>query len=256
MPMSPRLLRPRQAGGFDPRTIAGIVGWYDGSKISGTSGDPVSQWDDLSGANLSGRNLVQSTEASRPTVTTAGSRKAVAFNGSSQWMRQSALTAYAHQTSFIVFSRNGTAGAFGGVYGHRATGNASGVGISNSDAGFLLNTISSTANGSSLHLQRFGSPLLPNYTARVRGAAVTLGGSQDSQFIPSPVETAGALACVTSISDQTQSGNKMLVVGIDPNNVARTYGMTLCELILYGPLLSVAQMQAVENYLISKWAVP
>jgi hypothetical protein len=34
MPMSPRLLRPRAAGGFDPRKIAGLNFWLDFSDIS------------------------------------------------------------------------------------------------------------------------------------------------------------------------------------------------------------------------------
>jgi len=34
MPMSGRLLRPRQTGLSDPRTIAGLVAWYDGADSS------------------------------------------------------------------------------------------------------------------------------------------------------------------------------------------------------------------------------
>jgi hypothetical protein len=249
MPMSPRLLRPRQLGGFDPRTISGIVGWYDGATVSGSSGDPVSQWNDISGANLSDRNLVQSSEALRPTVTTQGGRKAVAFSGS-QWMRQSGLTSYSHQTSFIVFSRNGTNGTFGCVYGYRTNQNVSGV--QNSDVGFLI--LSNNANSSDLRYQQFFGA--PTYTARVRGNDVTLVGAGNVVFSPSPVASVGQLTCVTSMNTETASGNKMLTVGIDANNAARTYGMTLCELILYGPVLTVPQMQAVENYLLGKWGVP
>jgi hypothetical protein len=253
MPMSPRLLRPRQVGGFDPRRIAGISCWYDGEKLTGASGDEISQWDDASGANLSGRNLVQSSQALRPTVTTVGGRKAAAFSGS-QWMRQSALTSYGHRTSFAVFSRNGTNAAFGCVYGYRPDANTV-SGFNNSDAGFLL--VTNTANSSNLFYQKFSSGN-PTYTARVRGQAVTLAGSppNDVTLSPSPVANVNQLTCLTSMNTDTATGNKMLGVGIDANASTRTYGMTLCELILYAPALSVSEMQAIENYLIAKWSVP
>lgn len=57
MPMSPRLLRPRQASSFDPRTIGGLELWMDGSDATSmgttssavggvTNNSPVKYWRD------------------------------------------------------------------------------------------------------------------------------------------------------------------------------------------------------------------
>ena len=75
MPMSPRLLRPRASGSFDPRSIAGLAAWYDASDASslfqnsnGTTAvsalnDPVGRWSDKSG---NARHLTQATNSQRP----------------------------------------------------------------------------------------------------------------------------------------------------------------------------------------------
>jgi len=82
MPMSPRLLRPRQAGGFDPRSIANLTVWYDASvSTSVTIETGVSQWNDLSG---NGRHLTQTTTNNQPAYVTnaLNGRPAIDFDGS------------------------------------------------------------------------------------------------------------------------------------------------------------------------------
>ncbi len=90
MPMSPRLLRPRAAGGFNPKTISGLVGWYDASSTSSITRDgngKVQTWADISGA-ATVRNATQSTSGSRPAYTSAGlnGKNVVTFDGSSSFM--------------------------------------------------------------------------------------------------------------------------------------------------------------------------
>ncbi len=63
-PMSPRLLRPR-ATGFNPRSLSGLLAWYDPSDASSVTlnGSNISQLADKSG---NGRNATQSTAAVQP----------------------------------------------------------------------------------------------------------------------------------------------------------------------------------------------
>lgn len=70
MPMSPRLLRPRAAGGFDPRAIAGVTLWMDAGDSSTytESSGQISQWRDKSGL---GKTYDQSTANNRPTLFTS-----------------------------------------------------------------------------------------------------------------------------------------------------------------------------------------
>jgi len=92
MPMSPRLLRPRAAGGFDPRSIANIALWLEATPDTlftdqaGTTrvtadSDPVGRWTDRSGAN---RHIYQSVANNRPTYRTSivNGRNVVRFDGS------------------------------------------------------------------------------------------------------------------------------------------------------------------------------
>lgn len=76
MAMSPRLLRPRASGQFDPRTISGLGFWYDFGDTSTVTLDGnnlIQQVNDKSG---SGRNLTQTTAANRPGIATVNGRQA------------------------------------------------------------------------------------------------------------------------------------------------------------------------------------
>jgi len=86
MPMSPRLLRPVAAGGFNPSRLAGLGGWWDATDASTYTLDTgVTEWRDKSGL---GQKWSQSTGANQPTVnaTGIGGKAALSFNGSSSWM--------------------------------------------------------------------------------------------------------------------------------------------------------------------------
>lgn len=64
MAMNSRLLRPT-ASGFNPKSIAGLAGWWDANDASTITlnGGNVSQWNDKSGA---GRNVSQGTALNQP----------------------------------------------------------------------------------------------------------------------------------------------------------------------------------------------
>jgi hypothetical protein len=77
--MSPRLLRPRQVGGFTPRSLTGITSWFDAqdtSTITLNSGN-VSEWRSKAG----GWTASQSTAANQPGYVSnfLTSRRAVRF---------------------------------------------------------------------------------------------------------------------------------------------------------------------------------
>jgi hypothetical protein len=78
--MSPRFLRPRPAGGFNPRSISGLDMWLDAADSATITLDSsaVSQWRDKA------RNSVfaQTTPNNRPTLSTINGRNAVSFDGS------------------------------------------------------------------------------------------------------------------------------------------------------------------------------
>jgi hypothetical protein len=80
-PMSPRTLRPR-AGGFNPKSISGLVAWFDAGDISTftLSGTDVSEWRDKSANQYT---VSQSDSNNRPARTgTVGGRPCIDFDGS------------------------------------------------------------------------------------------------------------------------------------------------------------------------------
>jgi hypothetical protein len=252
MPMNPRLLRPL-ATGFDPRRIAGLELWLNPADTATLTlnGSTVSQINDASG---NGRHFVQSTGGSQPGQTSVNGRNALTFNA--QWMRQTALSAYANRTTVIVYRRDGTnSQAFAGIFGYRnANSNVSGV--SNSDVFFELRA-ENNVNGTPTSIDSGG---LQTASAWANGAAATLvpgtfAGVPSQVFTPCPVNTQGQLALVAINTTQTANGNKMPILANEGFNAARTYRMTLCELLVYSNELTTAQRQRVERYLAAKWGI-
>jgi hypothetical protein len=98
MSMSPRLLRPR-ATGFNPKSIPGLVGWWDAADLStlnqnsnGTTSvsatnDPIGSWKDKSS---SGNDIIQATANNRPVYDSAGTngKPAVLFDGLNDVLRR------------------------------------------------------------------------------------------------------------------------------------------------------------------------
>lgn len=132
MPMSPRLLRPRQAsaGAFDPRTIANLTGWFDATDATSyteTSGQ-ISEWRDKSGSN---NHIAQTTANNRPTLfessgdtqnTTRAAingRQGIFFDGvNDRLVTDNTVTSGQSRTVFVIARRtnnttNATAACFG-----------------------------------------------------------------------------------------------------------------------------------------------
>lgn len=80
MPMSPRLLRPRASGGFSPKSIGGLTGWWDSQDTATITlnATTVSEWRDKSGNDY---HMSQATAANQPTYAASvfGAKSAVRF---------------------------------------------------------------------------------------------------------------------------------------------------------------------------------
>ena len=116
MPMSPRLLRPRQTG-FNPKSIAGLAAWYDASAASSITlnGSTVSQWNDLSG---NGRHQAQGSASLQPNFNATGlnGRSTLSTTGT-QWMQASAFesSASGNYTMFMVMKFDNLSGLPAGL---------------------------------------------------------------------------------------------------------------------------------------------
>lgn len=262
-PMSPRLLRPRQAGGFDPRTMTGLQLWFDFADRStvlnsispdtpATDGQAVRRWLDKSGF---ARHANQTTGANQPIAGATG----MTFDGSNDELDIAGAVGVARNISYVamfaayswltnptsnklIFSatnsntvqtRVGISG--GAVSGRFATGGR------RLDADALQSVSSSASISTSVRVVHSGiltysSALAEN---RINGA---IDGSSSS------FQTSG------NTSDTDSVGVR--IAGIAGSS-AFAPNISLCELLVYTPStpLTAQQVSTIERYLGRKWGV-
>lgn len=116
MPMSPRLLRPRAAGGFDPRAIADLGLWLDASDTSTVTlnGSTVSEWRSKGARSVA---ATQSTASLQPTYSVSAVNGRAALTASS--VREMAISAFPYSntvTAFTVLAISGKGASFCGIW--------------------------------------------------------------------------------------------------------------------------------------------
>lgn len=108
--MSPRLLRPL-ATGFDPRRIAGLVGWYCAENTSDVTLDTgrVSVLKDKSG---NGRDLSQTDGTRQPARSnTQNGRLVMTFDGSNDFLSRLSVPVSQQWTAYAVAKKTISTGA-------------------------------------------------------------------------------------------------------------------------------------------------
>jgi len=119
-PMSPRLLRPRAAGGFSPKNISGLGFWLDFSDASTLTlnAGNVSEARDKSGL---GRNFTQAAALQQPAFTASArnGRSGIYFDAGKNLVC-AALSLAQPTTWFIAFQAPTTAGGWAMFDGNTA----------------------------------------------------------------------------------------------------------------------------------------
>jgi hypothetical protein len=236
--MNPKLLRPRQAGGFDPRTVSNLALWLDASNAASVSLDGsnlVQQWSDLSG---NGINATQTVSNNRPDYSqTLNGRKVVSFNGVNTSLEGTApVTGGTSRTVFCVFRNASTAS------------NVALLGLSsNSGNGglwYITGEIAVRVIGGN---RLFGGGAANTW----QSIALTQDGNSTSNMT---LKLNGAAVSATSTTAQVvNSGGSMTLGRISPSTGLGAGD--IAELLVYSRALSASETAAVENYLFPKWAV-
>lgn len=258
MPMSPRLLRPKAPGGFDPRSIGGLQGWWDAADVStmaqnsnGTTAataasDPVGYWADKSG---NGRHARQSINNNRPALQLADRNglPGLNFDGSNDYFACDSGPAFSAVMAFAVLRRTGLSD-WGSIYVHRAA--SSTAGFTNSAQMFFVQQ-TQTQNGFLFGLTLAGGVLRRNGTAftPVNSSVFNI---HHANLMPNTTDT--NVIAVQGNQDNTV-GTQYPFISFDPGVVTRVYPMRLYELLVYNFLPTTAQIQAIERYLGAKWGI-
>ena len=109
MPLSPRLLRPRASGAFDPRSIANLALWLDfgDSSTLTLSGSQIEAVTDKSG---NGRSAVQTVANNRPLIVNnaINGRAVASFDGTNDSLTVASFPAITQFTAISIVYRNWT----------------------------------------------------------------------------------------------------------------------------------------------------
>lgn len=255
MPMSPRLLRPRAAVStvFDPRAISGLAAWWDASNSSSlfdaTSGGStpaadgaVGRWQDLSG---NGRHLTQGIANNRPTrkVAIQNGRDGIQFDGTNDSL---ATASFAHSVPLTIFcvhrlltALQSSSGGFGRFVEH---GGNSGIAIINhfSTNSYGLQYGSSTSIGTSVGFST---------NTRLIEAVATSDAPRSLFF------SVNGVASFSGTSANTPATPAVLAISRFAGGESNYSSQEVYELCYYNRTLSVAERQAIAEYLRIKWAI-
>ena len=240
MAMSPRLLRPRAVGGFNPKQISGLAAWYDAAdSASITIQTGVQQWADKSG---NGRNLVQNTTNNQPlhgSVTLNG-KPAVTFDGSNDSMRV-AFTLNQPYMMFSVFRYDSDSSATG----PRLFDGRSGSGSRSGEV--FQNSISSQIGlfaGTSFNLLLASPDSNAMFSFNVWDFA--FNGASSAIRLRTNAVTATGNVGANNLSGLTMGANGNATAGQFSN-------ASVAELLMFSRSLATSEADAVRKYLGTKW---
>lgn len=248
MAMSPKLLRPRKTG-FDPRSIAGLIGWWDfsdttqlrqttgGATAVTADGDVVGYAADKSGG---GRNMTASADARRPVYKPSllNGRGGVRFDGADDVLGATTHsgTASETQTWFGVFANISTA-----TNSRRFFARAG-------DASLFVNAGLTPTTG----VDYWSRITATNGGLAVANAIYSLTYTSTTQCI---VRQNGVTQITVSTPNGSYRTQTSLFVGANSTTGANATACDCLEALIWHVALTDAQRQSVDRYLASKYGL-
>lgn len=235
-------------------TISGLQLWLDASDAdtlyNATSGGSlvaadggVARWEDKSG---NGRHATQGTSSSRPLRKTAiiGNLDVLRFDGSDDYLNLLTDFRWWPQGTFFVVLGNASNSNF--WYGTDRADEDPQIRLSNStSSGFWYYASSYKLQDDAGHYDAIG-------TGSVR--TILLNGTAYKSFSNGTLKNSSTLTAAVSANNPTASHT--LGAFIAPNSNNSSYAsVDIAEIIIYDSALSDANREAVENYLLAKWAI-
>ena len=260
MPMSPRLLRPRAAGGFDPRSIANLTLWLDAqdSATLVTTSGQVSQWTDKSGA---GRTVNQTTANNRPTLftssgdaqtTTAATingKQALFFDGVNDVLVQAPRNLTRNIggfTAFFVCEFNAISGTPGLLF-HTGTNIRQSLYLNSNEWNVATRRVgadSLSSQSSSGGTVATGTPYLVRNTVDYQTAAIRLFANGTQR-----------ISATAGWGTGTSADEDMSTVNIGLHSAAGYLNGKIGAVLFYQRVLSDSEALAVERDLAGRWGI-
>ena len=269
MSMSPRLLRPR-ATGFTPRSISGLVAWFDADDVSTftLSGTAVSEWRDKSG---NGYAVSQGTGNNQPSRTgTVLGRATVDFDGSNDCLFadntgiSAAFSGDKSITAFVVGQMHTTAEAAINNLGVWSS-------LGSTSSGTPIFYLRAAADSGNFQLVVRNDESLT--TGGMFGYSDLFGGTPPSSFIVSltspsqgtAVERAHSIVRASTTSATVTSGaarpagnvtfNRFTIGAFGATSFSDFFPARISEVILYSKALSADERGKIVALLAKKYNV-
>ena len=235
MPMSPRLLRPRQTG-FDPRSISGLALWLDAADASSISIETgVSQWRDKSSTGTVWAQTVGNNQPATGTQTING-KNVLVFDGSNDWMSAVDPLGTSMPLTMFVVQRIVAGTSFGMTY----------------------------TNATSFNVRQTGA--LSGILSIIPGASNTgqaRTGNNDILSLVYPSSGSNALFLNGTAVTPDDTATRPTLTGTHAIGVRRATDGTLAfyanvwvaEIVAYKAALSTDNRRRVERYLSRKWGI-
>ena len=247
MPMSPRLLRPRQTG-FDPKSITGLVGWWDFSDASQlrqttagatavtADGDVVGYAADKSG---NGRNMTASADARRPVYKPSilNGRGGVRFDGVDDVLSAATHTGTAPETQ-----------TWFGVFANISTAAGSRRFIARADNASLF--VNNTVSPFRIDYWSFASTTYGGYA--IGNAVYSLTYTSTAQAI---VRQNGATQITVGTPNASYRTATSLFLGANSTTGSNATACDCLEALIYHVALTDTQRRRVEQHLASKYGL-
>jgi len=231
--MNPRLLRPLASGAFNPKSIAGLAVWLDGSDSDTVTlnGSNVSEWRDKSGND---RHAVQATALAQPLFDDAAldGKSVIATNAQKNDHMVVPAWAYVNgNTTFAVFKTTGSNEA---IYQRGAVNNGPRLAVQLASLE-LRATIHGTAEGAATSDS--------DYTAEQWSIGASVVQTNSIQAFNN-----GVGGAADTYSTQLSGDYDLTLFALNTSNL---YGMNggIAEFLYYDRALTTAQRQRVEGYL-------
>lgn len=238
MAMNPKLLRPR-ASGFNPKSISGLVGWWDASASSSITlnGSNVSSWANLSGTTLP---FTQGTALEQPAYTSAGinGRNALTFSGS-QGMATASVAGYTQWSAFAAIRPTSVSGT-GLPFNHDGYGGTRGP-------QFLRR------NGTAF--ESLGHAIGNSAFTDISGTTI----ATNTNYIVSAIQGVTTLEAFVGSSTNGATTNKTqqayTATPLKISDSSTRFAGLIGEIIWYSRDLSASEQLTVRRYLATKWGV-
>ncbi len=233
-PMSPRTLRPR-AGGFNPRSIAGLYAWWDAVDSSTyTVATGVSSWRD----KVANRAATQAVGSLQPLLSTINGRTAFVFDQGDLLLASGLSYSITAQSTFAVCQVDAATSGFGRIV------------VQESDA--------ENANYIALLIPNPAAFQVGSYFSGAFRSGVSV--TQSTGVIAESHHNGTSLSCaVNGVSGASFTGalsftpNKIAIA--NSANAAASFIGRIGEVLIWNRAMTATEISTVRRYLSRKWGI-